>query len=176
MNEKKFMQFLQNYRHDILNELQIVHGYASMGNLEKVENKVSQMIASFHNERKLISLHAPKLALWVIEFNHRHENIRITYDMHTENINLEQIDDSLVYFCDQFVKLLTKYCNSEEYYEGNLELHKRPDEQIIELHLSFQGNMLQIAELKENLIMTDQAYEIVETNSGVRCSIAVSFQ
>src|SRR5699024_2465964 len=40
MEEKDVVGLLQNQRHDMLNHLQIIQGYLSMGNTEKVKDKM----------------------------------------------------------------------------------------------------------------------------------------
>ncbi|WP_170138766.1 Spo0B domain-containing protein [Oceanobacillus chungangensis] len=85
MEEKEVVEVLQFYRHDVMNDLQIISGYISMGKLEKVEKKFGELFSFYEEERKLMSIKAPKFILWLIRFNNLYNNFRLTYNIQVEN-------------------------------------------------------------------------------------------
>ncbi|WP_042146147.1 Spo0B domain-containing protein [Paucisalibacillus sp. EB02] len=95
MEAKDVIQLLRLQRHDLMNDLQIVHGYLSMGKTDKVKSKVNNIIDNLNQERKLMNINCPKFALWLIQVKLHHKHIQFTYDIHTENKNLLSYDGTL---------------------------------------------------------------------------------
>ena len=92
MEAKDVIQLLRLQRHDLMNDLQIVHGYLSMGKTDKVKSKVNDIIEACNQERELMNINCPNFALWLIQVNMHHKHIKFTYDLHTENRNLHTYD------------------------------------------------------------------------------------
>jgi stage 0 sporulation protein B (sporulation initiation phosphotransferase) len=92
---KDIIQLLRLQRHDLMNDLQIVHGYLSMGKTDKVKLKVNNIIGSLNQERMLMNINCPKFALWLIQLKLQHKHIQFTYDILTENNNLISYDGFL---------------------------------------------------------------------------------
>ncbi|MGM8212989.1 Spo0B domain-containing protein [Virgibacillus sp. W0430] len=172
MNEEKLVQFIQNYRHDILNELQIIQGYINMEMNKKVNEKVAQVVDNFHNERKLLSLQAPKFAIWVMQFNHVYGNIRITYDMFIENLNLQSTDDQLVLLCANLMHCLEKHSEKDAFFEGKLSIHKQADNAKIIVDFSFDGKDLCLENFKK-CVQKDKIYDVLGTDTGFNCRFTV---
>src|SRR5699024_10459419 len=96
MNEKMMIDVLQRTRHDLMNHLQVMHGYLSMDKIGVVKEKLAECIHYYNQERKLINLNAPNFILWVIQFNYNHENVHLNYHIHSDEINLSHMDDQLI--------------------------------------------------------------------------------
>src|SRR5690625_1919955 len=96
MDKKMMVQILRNTQHDLMNNLQIIQGYLSMEKIDMVKAKLVDSIDYYSEERKLIQINAPHFILWVIQFNHSHDNIKLTYRINVENIDLSKIDLRLV--------------------------------------------------------------------------------
>lgn len=95
VESKDVIQLLRLQRHDLMNDLQIVHGYLSMDKTEKVKKKVNEIIEAFNRERKLMNINCPEFALLLIQSKWHYNNVQITYDIHTEKSNLQAFDESL---------------------------------------------------------------------------------
>lgn len=95
VESKDVIQLLRLQRHDLMNDLQIVHGYLSMDKTEKVKKKVNEIIEAFNRERKLMNINCPEFALLLIQSKWLYNNVQITYDIHTEKSNLQAFDESL---------------------------------------------------------------------------------
>lgn len=95
MEAKDIIQLLRLQRHDLMNDLQIVHGYLSMGKTDKVKLKVNNIIGTLNQERTLMNTNCPEFALWLIQMKLQHKHIHFTYDIFTDNKNLLHYDSSL---------------------------------------------------------------------------------
>jgi stage 0 sporulation protein B (sporulation initiation phosphotransferase) len=89
---KDVIQLLRLQRHDLMNDLQIVHGYLSMGKTDKVKSKVEAIIDAFNQERTLMNMDCPNFVLWLIQVNLHHKHIHFTYDIHTDDTSLHDYD------------------------------------------------------------------------------------
>ncbi|AXI09583.1 hypothetical protein CUC15_11905 [Oceanobacillus zhaokaii] len=140
MEEKDVVEVLQYYRHDIMNDLQIISGYLSMGKLEKVEKKFEELFSFYEQERKLMHLKAPKFILWLIRFNNLYNNFRLTYNIQVENTQLSMIDDILIKQSKKVMDFYTSISNLSTLYEVNIDLIKRKKPSQIEVNFSIDGH------------------------------------
>lgn len=95
VDAKEVIQLLRLQRHDLMNDLQIVHGYLSMGKADKVKVKVDEIIEGLNRERLLMNSSFPNFALWLIQTNLKHNHIQFTYEIGTSNRNLQAYDKVL---------------------------------------------------------------------------------
>src|SRR5699024_6334574 len=150
MEEKDVVGLLQNQRHDMLNHLQIIQGYLSMGNTEKVKDKIETWLDYFNEERKLFNLNAPLFALWIMQFKHMYTNARLTYKVHIKKKNLQTVDQQLTEQCKQMINSLMQEQSNSELYEGNLELNESTDEpEIINIKFLINGRFHDADNLKK---------------------------
>ncbi|ASN05111.1 Spo0B domain-containing protein [Virgibacillus necropolis] len=168
MEEKKVMDLLRYYRHDIMNDLQIVHAYTSMGKLEKVEEKLATYMAHFDEERKLMNLNAPNLALWLIPFNSIHPNFRFTYAICIEKVDLSDIDDKLTTDCQYCISRLQEVTNDNELYEGEVVLEYLTQTKQVQVKLTLNGSFSDIVSKKisienENITLQKSEYHVTYT-------------
>lgn len=130
MKEQAVVRLLQHYQHDVKNELQVILGYLSMGNLDRVKDKVDQWNDHLQNEQKLLMLDAPQFTLWVISFNHVYDHFRLTYDIQTTK-TLQVIDYSLADTCQRMIQcLLNLYPPKDRVHELSLTLSECTDDKI----------------------------------------------
>lgn len=135
---KDVVNILQHYRHDLMNRLQIVQGYASMGKTEKAEMKLDEMIAHYHEERKLMALKMPHFLLWAIQFDHTYSNFRINYEVTGDNRDLSLLDEKLLEKCNLLIERCIQMLDEDELFEVLLELHVKDDRLTVKI--SFCGN------------------------------------
>lgn len=176
MEEKDVVKLLQHQRHDLMNHLQIIQGYTSMENTEKVKAKIATWMDYFNEERKLFGLKAPLFTLWVIQFNNLHTNVRLTYRIHIESKDLQAIDQQLVNQCQQLIACMTKTAGNQELYEGSLELNESPNSSIININFSMDGHFPNVEKLKSNIVNMKQNYpvRIQEKENGITCNFSIS--
>ncbi|CDQ39445.1 MULTISPECIES: Spo0B domain-containing protein [Virgibacillus] len=138
MTEKEVVQLIQHYRHDLMNHLQVIHGYASMGKVERVEEKTSDAIAYYHEERKLMQLQAFEFFLWVLQFHQMYQDMRLKFRIHTENKKVEKADKLLTEQCRQIMALVQDENQSNDLIDIELEMVTGRTE-VIEVRLMIYG-------------------------------------
>lgn len=172
VEQKEVMNLLRYYRHDIMNDLQIVHAYTSMGKLEKVKEKLATYMEHFDEERKLMNLNAPALTLWLIPFNSIHPNYRFTYAIRTENIDISEIDEKITEHCKSCVNYFQKYTSEKELYEGEIVLEYLPEKHGIQVLLTLYGSFSD--KIKKELVMENR--NITQEISEDQISISIIIQ
>src|SRR5699024_7628580 len=177
MEEKDVVGLLQNQRHDMLNHLQIIQGYLSMGNTEKVKDKMETWLDYFNEERKLFNLNAPLFALWIMQFNHIYTNARLTYKVHINKKDLQTVDQQLTEQCKQMINTLIQTQSNLELYEGNLVLNERTeDPATITIKFSIYGRFSDEENFKSKFKNKDQYFPVTvqETENGITCYFSIS--
>lgn len=175
MLEKDVMQLLQHQRHDILNHLQIIHGYLSMGNTERVKDKVATWMNYLDEERKLFHLQAPLFALWLMRFNNLHTNFRLTYHIDIQE-ELQAMDRQLVDQCKQIMTLMKEEADQFSLYELNLEVNEDTKLNTVNIRIIVDGLFLDTEDLKNRLTNMNGTFPIYvkEIENGMVCAFSLS--
>lgn len=175
MNEKDVILLLQHYRHDLMNHLQIIHGYLSMNKTDRVESKVQESLEYYNEERKLMHLQGTLLTLWVIQFNGYYEDFRLTYQIHTENKKISQSDEQLVRQCNRVISLISHLHEKMELFEAKLLLEDTDKQEVLRVKLSINGNFKDKEEVIKELNGLEMEYQmsIENTNDGIMCTFAI---
>lgn len=168
MNEKEVIRLLNQYRHDVMNELQIIQGYLSIGKIDKVKDKVNSCIDKLNQERKLTNLNTPLFILWLVRFNTLHTNMRATYEINVTNNNLSKIDDLLVKSCQQVTNWIKDVGDRNELYEIMIELNETVYESEVTLDFNINGLFHEEAYNNSNFALHSPV-RIEETNDGMIC-------
>ncbi|MEQ6375784.1 Spo0B domain-containing protein [Bacillaceae bacterium S4-13-58] len=163
MDTEKVIELLRHYRHDWMNQYQLIHGYASMNRLEDVKKKVQEGIEKSREESKLVQLHAPHLALWLISFNWYEEVFRLTYHIEEETsvTTLSKADQELVESLKKIINQLHKYTLTDVLYHGQLHIINTQD---VSLHLTIQGTFLECENLVQELLKIKFVNEVQTDN------------
>lgn len=166
VEEKEIVALLQDYRHDVLNELQIVKGYLSIGKTDKAEEKLNKWIHQFDEERRLSNLSIPKWMLWLMTTKKRYANIRLYYTIDVKsNLNLTSIDEQLVHHSEQMTDWLYKVGSKNKLYDINIALKEKTNlsEVLICFYIKDFHGILQTS--KE----VDFPVRVEHTESGLIC-------
>jgi len=123
MKADEVVKMFRHYRHDLLNDLQLVHGYASMGNMDKMKEMIQNILKKSEEERKLNQLNCPHFTLWLMNFNSTYENIRLTYSIQLKTVDFSTIDLSLLATCNEIIQHLHKYFSKDSFYDGELYIY-----------------------------------------------------
>ncbi|MEW9675889.1 Spo0B domain-containing protein [Lentibacillus sp. L22] len=169
MNEREMVELLRLYRHDLMNDLQIVQGYASMEKMDKVKQKLASLMNYFNEERKLMRLDMPKFTLWLICFNSVHTNIRLSYHINMNPINLQAIDQTLVEECQSVVEMVKRLGNDMEMYKGILDLNCT--DTTLKVTFSLEGNFTEDTSIDEERF--PDYWEFSKTKDAVNCTISL---
>lgn len=122
VKNEEVIKLLQYYRHDLMNHIQVIKGYLSMGNTDKVNDKLDGLIQDFDKERILMNLYVPNFSLWILTFNSTYENIRLSYHLDDIRNSLEDKDEFLVRISNQFMEVIQKYIDPTILYNITLKL------------------------------------------------------
>nr|WP_289036775.1 Spo0B domain-containing protein [uncultured Allobacillus sp.] len=79
MDTETFLNTMKLYRHKLLNELQVIHGYQSMNMKEESMEKLNRFIGELNAERVLQSLDAPEYVRLILLWKIQHPEIRLQY-------------------------------------------------------------------------------------------------
>ncbi|SFD57927.1 stage 0 sporulation protein B (sporulation initiation phosphotransferase) [Lentibacillus persicus] len=170
MEEEKVIELIRHYRHNLMNHLQIIHGYASMGKTDKVQQKINNYIAYLEEERKLVNLNAPAFALYFLQFDSLHSNFRLTYHIETEHKDLQPIDKLLVKRCKQLMENVVRLTDKLEIYELTVRLYDLASKEI---RLEFI-----VKDCLQHNINADNSQETAIYNDGndMVCAVSVIYE
>lgn len=152
LEEKDAMLILQRYRHDILNELQLVSGYLQLGNAKKAEELLQNFFEHMQEERKLTQLQIPAFSLWLIEFNHTHPRYQLTYEVWADG-NWEPLDRILLEKANAIIGLLDRNLTDGEVYSIHICLKEEKSDPFVKMmEVSMKGpdiDKLKLEEMKD---------------------------
>ncbi|WP_181349710.1 Spo0B domain-containing protein [Thalassobacillus sp. CUG 92003] len=114
------IHLLRHKRHDWMNHLQLVQGYAAMGKQDEVVDKVKSLIAEAEQERKLLNANAPHFTLWLLSFNWYHDNYRLSYTVDKDGFSGERYDLSLLARSKRVLSVLLDHSDPDVLYEGDI--------------------------------------------------------
>ncbi len=103
------LQLLRVYRHDLLNQLQLVDGYAGMGQHDVSREKLQVLINQLKNERILQTIQAPQFVFWLINLKLNERDFNINWEVENNHQSIEEFDHLLVHDG----KLLTHYLKQQ---------------------------------------------------------------
>ncbi|MUK86983.1 hypothetical protein GMD78_01020 [Ornithinibacillus sp. L9] len=154
------IELLRRQRHDLMNHMQILQGYLSMGKTEKVGEKLQALIEEFHAERKLMNLNAPEFTIWVIQFNSVYSNIRLSYEIHTECNDLTLIDEQLKNTSEVISEAILRSGDDTELYEMKVELTTDNNNGFIDIKYTIWGTFLDKDMFIESIKCIDEGITI----------------
>ncbi|WP_239584350.1 Spo0B domain-containing protein [Aquibacillus albus] len=174
MKEEDMIDLLRHYRHDWLNEVQLLMGYSSMGKLDKVQDKLKEVIEGANKERNLDRLSIPKTAIWLISFNWRYDNFRMDYQVETNN-NLASYDDQIHNQLERLIKLFSSQSDEMELYHVKIVIKESTNKKgATELVLSISGTFSHIEILEKELVENQQLHKVnlsPLSNKKIQCTM-----
>ncbi len=63
-----FLEVLSHQRHDWMNDLQLIYGYARMGKKERIEEIVQRVSEQMHKESRIAKMGLPELVFYLMTF------------------------------------------------------------------------------------------------------------
>ncbi|WP_217586844.1 Spo0B domain-containing protein [Lentibacillus saliphilus] len=175
MQPKDVIDVLSHYRHDIMNQLQLIQGYLSMGKLESVQEKMTQYIEQLHSESKLVNLGLPGFALWLIRFNSTHTNYRLTYSIYgdQQSIRSSFIDDQLVFACSTVIHTFQEITDDDTLYHGHLSLSWDDINKQYQVHISLNDVFEKSAQLEKALQHVLPSVIVHKEEQQLSCTITI---
>ncbi len=148
MESHEVLHILRHKRHDWMNQIQLVQGYASMGKMERVKEHLRQIVDQAEHERRLLNCKADNFSLWLFTFNWSYNQYQLTYLL-DEDIDLSSHDKQLAAYAKKIVSTLDEHSINDELYEGILHIYK--SNELISLNWSWVGEFNRKQELAEKL-------------------------
>lgn len=124
------LSVIENYRHNMMNEIQLVHSYLHMGKIEQAKQKLSTWINHLKEERKLMFIDATQLVTWIFMFNYTYDQLQLTYSVNIET-SLKYLDSSIANHCKDFVHILEEHVNKDSLYYVHIDLSKNENAQLL---------------------------------------------
>lgn len=103
MREWTTVDVLRHARHDWLNKVQLIKGYASLNKMEKVKKIVEDIIRETQQESKLSNLHRPEFAELLLTYNWEGHTVQIAYEILDVDRNALPDDGELTGWMNHFL-------------------------------------------------------------------------
>ncbi|MCP8617002.1 Spo0B domain-containing protein [Salirhabdus salicampi] len=169
MERKEVIDVINHYRHDVLNDIQLVKGYASMGKLDKVNDIVTTIIHKAHEERKLTRLQCPHFFLWLLQFNWTYNQFQIQYQVSEQVDPLTEKDIGICDAFEQLISTLEAHVKADQLYEGMIIIEEKGN-----INVTFTGSFVNITECHQHLDKINFVQDVHVTEE--KCNVTFSFQ
>jgi len=147
MDEKETVGLIQKYRHDLMNRLQIVSGYLSMGKADKAKQNLDDVIKFYEEERKLMRLNADAFMIWVLQFQDKYPSFALSYRIDLLESMEKSIDaQKLLSACEELLAVLSEA--AEEYHVHELFLYMKEKETCWEIRMDINDVILEKINMK----------------------------
>ncbi|MCA1021721.1 Spo0B domain-containing protein [Halobacillus litoralis] len=123
MEEKEIIGLLRHKRHDWMNQIQLIQGYASLGKHDRLMDLLDTVKAESEEERKLLNAEASAFPLWLLTFNWIYASFRLTYSLE-QGLDLSSHDQTLTAYGRRLMEIMEKHKDADELYEGTVTLYR----------------------------------------------------
>ncbi|MRG88232.1 Spo0B domain-containing protein [Salinibacillus xinjiangensis] len=148
MRADEVIEILRHYRHDLLNDLQLIQGYAQMDNMKMVKEKTQNLVKKTMEERKLSNLNCPHFTLWVMNFHSTYKQFRLDYEVNVEKADMSSNDLTLLAISKEIMQQIHKHISKEQLYTGKIVFYETNQ---VYVDIIFNGPIYKIMELKSSL-------------------------
>jgi len=149
LKERDVVEMLRHYRHDWLNDLQLILGYAQLGKLDKVEQKITDIMERSEQERGFDQLHIPKSTIWLYQLNWRSESFYLHFQSLVDEYPIIIDDEALLAHIQEIFHILPFYQMEYKQYNGMFMLKKIKHQ--IHIYITFDNQWNNIDTLQEKL-------------------------
>ncbi|MCP3025547.1 Spo0B domain-containing protein [Halobacillus sp. A5] len=148
MESHEVLHILRHKRHDWMNQIQLVHGYASMGKMDRVKEHLYQIIEHSEQERRLLNSGADHFSLWLLTFNWNHSHYQLSY-LIEKDVDLSSHDDQLISYAGRVLTKMDEHRVSDELYEGILQVFN--EDKYVMLNWTWAGEFMNSENLANHL-------------------------
>ncbi|WP_194840778.1 Spo0B domain-containing protein [Filobacillus milosensis] len=96
VNVEDVLDLLRLYRHDLMNDLQLVQGYGSMKKHDVSMEKLNQLITKLGEDRLLQTLDAPQLVYWLFHLKLNSRETKLEFDIEHNDQSLQPYDEIIL--------------------------------------------------------------------------------
>ncbi|GAB2560550.1 Spo0B domain-containing protein [Gracilibacillus alcaliphilus] len=149
MKEQDVVEMLRHYRHDWLNDLQLILGYTQLGHLNKIEKKINEIMDRSSQERSLDRLNIPKTMVWLYQLNWRSPSFQLQFRSFVSDEGIIIDDQSLLTRLQKLFQIFPAYQQEYQEYQGILCF--KNEQHTIHIQLIFDLNWEHMDQLVEEL-------------------------
>lgn len=160
MKEEDVVKILRHYRHDCFNDIQVVMGYAQMGKLDKVQNKLTEIAERMAKEQKLQNIPLPETVVAILQSKFYYNQFQLqTSVIIQDNASIQQDDQKLAKQIEQIFTFFSEHAMNLVLYHGTIKIQQL-NRQELKLTIDLSNGFDQPDELIEKLKQIDEKIEI----------------
>lgn len=144
-NQMEPLELLRYTRHDWLNRLQIIQGQLYLGNTEKVQQYISEIIATEKNASYFTQLKCKKTALFLFTHNWSMSAITIMLKGEGTPRDWSNWDERIYEFVFGLLRLLEVYGDLYESHPLHITAHE------MDIYFDYSGKLSQIDSLRSKI-------------------------
>jgi stage 0 sporulation protein B (sporulation initiation phosphotransferase) len=117
-DKEEFVQYLKHYRHDWLNDIQVIQGYLSLGKIDDVKRVLDQVIMRSHDESKVSQLGDLDLAYFLLTYNWSQDRVILAVEIEEDTAEISSIGKNYPYllpWIKEITGMVEQGCDPEEY-------------------------------------------------------------
>lgn len=158
MKEWNSVEIMRHVRHDWLNRLQLIKGYTSLGNSEKVNEIINQIIHYAEQETKLSNLSLNKFATLLMTFNWEPHTYELHYEVESNKSLTSVNDDKITNWFHEFFQIIDK--SAQMNMENELHIKITVDGEEPSFFIEFYGILKDIEEIQSFLHKQTEYFKI----------------
>ncbi len=149
------VDILRHYRHDWLNQLQLIKGNLALRRLDKVESIIDDLVQQSKNESQLTNMNIPNVAARLLTCNWESHPYNVSFETLTGEKDWSILDEDLLLIINQLFNIF-----DEQVYRGE-------DNHLLFIFNDINGKMVELdfqGELRKNHRLNDELTCIKEQN------------
>lgn len=107
MKKWETVEVLRYARHDWLNKIQLISGYLSMGNTDRVQEILQEIIQSAHQESS-ISHTLPQFASYILTYNWENNQVLLNYQVEGKGSYTKEQDKKITEWFVSFFQMINE--------------------------------------------------------------------
>lgn len=110
--KKRFISHWRQYRHDLLNQMQLVKSYYQLGRMDDMMRCIDQFVVRVQQESLLSKLDDPELVYMLLTYNYESHPLYLDIELTLSHEEMEAIADQKSWFnmVKELVSLMEKGC------------------------------------------------------------------
>lgn len=146
MQADEVLEFIQFYRHELLNKLQVIQGYVQMGRTEKANHYFEELFTNFAKERKLIHLNIPHVFLWFYQYKKENPQFNLSYSVEIQT-SLNSADMYIKNNLEQIMQDIKEKCDPKKIYRIHLNFYEHGDDNMISVQVDLSEKETQFGNI-----------------------------
>jgi len=162
MREWNVIEVLRYARHDWLNRLQLIKGYIALGNLEKVDEIMNEIIYTAEQESKLSNLTLSKFATLLLTFNWEQHAFVVHYEVSGQRKFTNFIDEKIFQWFSSLLQLIDDCADPNA--QNDLYIDVNLEEDVLCFFIEFYGIIKETKAIRQFLHKQTPNFSINSVN------------